>query len=198
MAQICSAGSEEATFSVLAPESSVVEAGAASKLAITKSHMESPNWWISENFKMEDESIDICAAKNIANESLNPIADAGISEKLEVNGQVLKLEFKCLMALSVPLRKQLFTQLETNVREFYEIEWGWNENERKKELFAADSKFILLYNESNGNELVGWSMFKFDWDDLDEPEHSVLFCYELHVSPAYRGLSIGTQVFVFQ
>jgi hypothetical protein len=142
---------------------------------------------------MEDESVDVSEIKKIANASLNPLADAGVPAVLEVNGLQFRLEFRCLMALTVKERQQLFQQMETNVREFYEIEWGWTENERKKELFAADAKFLLVFNQESGN-LAGWTMFKFDWDDLDEPEYCVLFCYELHVSPTMRGLSLGTKV----
>jgi Acetyltransferase (GNAT) family len=47
---------------------------------------------------------------------------------------------------------------------------------------------------NNRRQLVGYAMFRFEWDDEDEPEHPVLYLYELQVHKGYRGLKIGTQV----
>jgi len=37
-------------------------------------------------------------------------------------------------------------------------------------------------------------MFRFTWDDEDEPEFPVLFCYELQVDEKYRGSGIGARL----
>jgi hypothetical protein len=147
----------------------------------------------------DDESLDICAIKNMANASLNPLVDAGIATTIELQKSEsesvisLRVEYKPVVGLSVQQRIIILKQMEENVRQFYELEWGWNENDRKKELFSADAKFILLQDEAT-SDIVGWTMFKFDWDDLDEPEHCVLFCYELHVAHTLRGHSCGAKV----
>lgn len=42
--------------------------------------------------------------------------------------------------------------------------------------------------------LLAFSMFKFTWDDEDEPEFPVLFCYELQVEERYRGCGLGARL----
>ena len=38
---------------------------------------------------------------------------------------------------------------------------------------------------------IGYTTFRFEWDDEDEPEYPVLYCYELQVSHEMQGLGIG-------
>lgn len=34
-------------------------------------------------------------------------------------------------------------------------------------------------------------MYRIEWDDEDEPEEPVLYCYELQVCPEYQGKGLG-------
>ena len=35
-------------------------------------------------------------------------------------------------------------------------------------------------------------MYRIEWDDEDEPEEPVLYCYELQVHHEYQGKGLGT------
>jgi hypothetical protein len=89
-------------------------------------------------------------------------------------------------------RNSLMLNLENNMKPIYEMTWGWDKTAKEKELFSVDSKFLLLKNTDD--KIIGWVMFKFDWDDLDEPEHPVLFCYELQIEDSHRRLGLGKLV----
>jgi ribosomal protein S18 acetylase RimI-like enzyme len=96
--------------------------------------------------------------------------------------------------LSSGIRGQLMKMLETNIRTYYEQTWGWDDASKRKEVFANDAKYLMIRHPNDDKTVVAWVMFKFDWDDLDEPEHPVLFCYELHVDPSYRRRGLGREV----
>ena len=95
-------------------------------------------------------------------------------------------------ALSKPDRDAIFTLLETNMRSFYEATWGWDMEAKMKEIFDPGA-FFLLVHAADGT-LVAFSMFKFSWDDEEEPEFPVLFCYELQVSALFQGCRIGRRL----
>lgn len=42
--------------------------------------------------------------------------------------------------------------------------------------------------------IVGYTVFRFEWDDEEEPEHPVLYCYELQVSKTVQGHGMGRQI----
>ena len=116
-------------------------------------------------------------------------------------------------------RISIFNLLETNMKLWYEKNWGWRETEKKKELFHPNSRFLCAYKRPSSvnsdtnltksslpspiapnavdNELIGFVMFRFEWDDEDEPEHPVLFCYEIQICKIYCGQNIGSQVSIF-
>lgn len=111
----------------------------------------------------------------------------------------------------------IFNLLESNMKPWYELNWGWREVEKKKELFHPNSRFLCAYKRPSSvncdailtntpsissptsanevdEELIGFVMFRFEWDDEDEPEHPVLFCYEIQICKIYRGQNIGSHV----
>ena len=42
--------------------------------------------------------------------------------------------------------------------------------------------------------IVGYTVFRFEWDDEEEPEYPVLYCYELQVCKTVQGHGIGRQL----
>ena len=111
----------------------------------------------------------------------------------------------------------IFRILEENMKSWYTKNWGWKEIEKKKELFHPNSRFLCVYKRPSSvdcdttlkdlnlscsaapimqisDELIGFTMFRFEWDDEDEPEHPVLFCYEIQMCKDHRGQSIGSHV----
>jgi hypothetical protein len=109
----------------------------------------------------------------------------------------------------------IYQLFEDNMKVWYLKNWGLNVNEKKKELYHPDSRFICVHkspipgntpstkssesdikaadNISHG-ELIAFTMFRFEWDDEDEPEHPVLFCYEIQICDTFRGQKIGSKV----
>lgn len=100
-------------------------------------------------------------------------------------------------------RMNIFELLRENMKIFYEISgWGWNETEKQKELFHPHSRFLLLTSPSpaaansderrlDREEVVGFAMFRFEWDDEDEPEHAVLYLYEVQVKQSLQRAGLG-------
>ena len=91
-----------------------------------------------------------------------------------------------------PQDKSILLQIfETNMKSYYDqTSWGWDIKTKTNEIFSYNSKFIIL-RHLHTNDIIAWCVFKFEWDDLDEPEHGVLFCYELQVDSKYKSLGLG-------
>jgi len=97
---------------------------------------------------------------------------------------------------------KIFEIFENNMRVHYEETWGWNRNEKMKELFHPAARFIVVTNAKgverqdnsvaiDPSEIVAFTIYRFDWDDEDEPEHPVLYCYELQVLNSFQAHGLG-------
>lgn len=143
------------------------------------------------------EDIDECETLKRANAATDVLAKCNIPTTLTAdNGspQSFTLQFFFTRdQIEKKYRSQLMSLLETNMKTYYDQTWGWDLAEKTTEIFSSDSKFLLLRSATT-QTIAAWVMFKFDWDDLDEPEHPVLFCYELQVEAAFRGLGLGKEV----
>ena len=122
--------------------------------------------------------------------------------------------FRMLMRMCSELtpedRDRIFQLFEANMKSIYERTWGWKPIDKKRELFHVDTRFIYVVEDKITDEegrlddvenvqscippFIAFAAFRFDWDDEDEPEHPVLFCYELQVDERFRGLKIGVKV----
>lgn len=129
-----------------------------------------------------------------ANAATDVLVKCDISAVLTVEKGSFNLEY-CFTRDQIQKkdRNQLMSLLETNMKEYYDKTWGWDRAEKTNEIFSNDSKFLILRSAST-QSIAAYIMFKFDWDDLDEPEHPVLFCYELQVDEAFRGTGLGKEV----
>lgn len=63
----------------------------------------------------------------------------------------------------------------------------------REEMYSEKSHYLILKSPETG-EVAAFVHFQFVWDDEDEPEFPVLYCFELHVSIAYQ---VVVQVSVF-
>ena len=97
------------------------------------------------------------------------------------------------VSLNPNQKNNIFNMLKSNMKELYENEkeWGWNDNDKSKELFSPRSKFLVVANSSEPDNIIAFTMFKFEFDDEEEPEHPVLFCYELQIDKSYHMQGIG-------
>jgi ribosomal protein S18 acetylase RimI-like enzyme len=97
-------------------------------------------------------------------------------------------------SLSFTQKMKILDILSRNMKDLYvKSSWGWNENEKNKELFLPTSRFLLLTTSNNPEDynIVGYCMYRFEWDDEEEPEHPVLYCYEVQVDGAYQKKGVG-------
>lgn len=114
-------------------------------------------------------------------------------------------EFLSSRSLSLPLQMQISDLFMANMEEKYrEAGWKCDLIEKQKELFHPASRFLLLTQKKGDEEreeegggkrreqvLVGYLIFRFTWDDEDEPEYPVLYVYELQVDSRFRRKGVG-------
>ena len=120
-----------------------------------------------------------------------------------VNDNVYTLKVYTTKDLSISQRESIFALFENNMKDLYATTWGYNREERQKELFHPMSRFLCVEKEGgekagegveNVTEIVAYTIFRFEWDDEEEPEHPVVYCYELQVSPSYQKQGLGKQL----
>ena len=150
-----------------------------------------------------DETEVLAAAKSC----LNHLEECEFNR--EWNGYLLKC--KSVSNLTESDKGSIYKIFEDNMKKLYEANWGWKEIEKKRELFNPDSRFICVYKALKSEDsdisdtsglkvnpmdcdLIAFVMFRFEWDDEDEPEHPVLFCYEIQVNSAHHKQQIGRHV----
>jgi GNAT superfamily N-acetyltransferase len=124
----------------------------------------------------------------IAHCQLPPIYEIQMSEEKVLP---LKLQFFKSSDFKLSQKKVYFRLFEDNMLEMYEQSgWGYNESSKREELFHPTSRFLSLLNPET-NELAAYVMFRFEWDDEEEPEHPVIYCYELQAHPNYQKKGLG-------
>jgi GNAT superfamily N-acetyltransferase len=88
---------------------------------------------------------------------------------------------------------ELFSIFESNMKLLYESNsWGWNKAERMKEIFHPLSRFLIISDHEN--KIAAFTVFRFDWDDEEEPEHAVLYCYELQIERRMQAKGLGQKL----
>ncbi len=98
--------------------------------------------------------------------------------------------------LSLRTKFKIMSILEGNMRSYYErTSWGWNEAEMNKETLHSLNRFVILSTSNNSadieNDIVAFAVFRFDWDDEDEPEYPVLYLYQLQIMPGSQRTGLG-------
>ena len=80
---------------------------------------------------------------------------------------------------------QLFSK---NMKALYErSDWGWNDANKRKELFDDRAWYLLARDADNGKP-VAFSHFRFDMDYDDE----VLYVYEIQLEERVKRKGLGT------
>jgi ribosomal protein S18 acetylase RimI-like enzyme len=119
----------------------------------------------------------------------------GIDSNLIINDNK-QYTIKCIKSPSLTPQQKIdvFALFEANMKEMYDKTWGWNKDDKIKELFAPTSTFLIIQDDVNNNKVVAFTMFRFEWDDEEEPEYPVLYCYELQISDECQGKGIGKRL----
>ena len=105
---------------------------------------------------------------------------------------------KCVVpsSLSYDEHEEIFQIALFNMRKYYEDSgWGWRPAEKRNEFFHPLSRIYIIYDDG-AKKIAGYGIFRFEFDDEDEPEFLVLYCYELQVRTEYQRQGLGYQVMI--
>lgn len=95
-------------------------------------------------------------------------------------------------AVSITQRNVMFSLLKENMEGIYTAcSWGWEEKKKFAEMSHINSRFLIVHKTDDHEAIEAFAMFRFDWDDEDEPDFAVLFVYEVQVSKSLRGKGVG-------
>jgi len=121
------------------------------------------------------------------------------------NGE--RCEVKCVRPsqLSSNEKEEIFNLLQVNMKDLYEQTWGWNKDEKWKDVFHPESRLIVVSVSPISSEEFGTTepsvktisafvAFRFTWDDEDEPEYPVVYVYELQIAATHHRLGIGQKL----
>ncbi|ORY75047.1 acyl-CoA N-acyltransferase [Leucosporidium creatinivorum] len=94
--------------------------------------------------------------------------------------------------LPAALRTWVWELFEQNMKAHYEVSHdGWDPEEKRKELFDRESRFIVLRADRSSPPL-GYTIFRFDTEETkDVEEADVVYLYELQVEASAQGKGIG-------
>lgn len=139
---------------------------------------------------------------NIANSSQDILIDSSCENKIQVT---FSDRIECYHMLSMKANDITMGQVdnmlkiyEHKMKSFHEsCSWTWDPEEKRNEFTHPSNHYIFVFDTDRQNceeEIIGFCIVRFEYDDLDDPEYPVLFCYELHVRESHMGRKIGTTV----
>lgn len=138
---------------------------------------------------------DIQLAKKLladANKLTDFVTTVGLSQSIVLGGEEYVVTNCRAGDFSSKNKIRVMDILRDNMRALYEENgWGWKEVEKRKEVFDKLSRFITLCRADSPLEVVAYVIFRFVWDDDDEPEYPVLYCYELQVDKSMQKKGAG-------
>jgi hypothetical protein len=124
-----------------------------------------------------------------ANQSLT--TSISLSPTIVYTNAEVSFHVLCLLKnISVADGNELFSLFQNNMKTLYESTEIWNSEDKRKYLLTEDSYFIILRINT---EIIGFAMFKLEWDDLDDPSVPVVYLYELQIQESSRGKQLGIQ-----
>jgi hypothetical protein len=142
-----------------------------------------------------DDNIDESYQIKVANACNDILAEVGLARSLEpAASSSMRIECANATSLSQERKEEIYKVTETNMKAIYiESGWGWNPIEKRNEFFHPLSRMYMLIDEAS-NQIAGFGIFRFEYDDEEEPEFIVLYIYELQIREAYRRMGYGAQV----
>ncbi|XP_023344829.1 N-alpha-acetyltransferase 40 isoform X2 [Eurytemora carolleeae] len=121
-----------------------------------------------------------------ANSQTDPLDSLPSFRKINKNGMSLNLETARATELNEDTKDWMFKLLESNMKTAYQkSDWGWNEGNKKAELFEEAAWFLIARNDDGTP--IAFSHFRFDMDFDDD----VLYCYEIQLEPEVRRKGLG-------
>lgn len=116
---------------------------------------------------------------------------AGLSSIIELRGQQFQIRSCKAQDLKSAQKAVMMDILRDNMRIMYEAAgWGWKEVDKRKEVFDRRSRFLFISDPAT-ESILAYTVFRFEWDDEDEPEYPVVYCYELQVHQSAQKMGMG-------
>ncbi len=114
------------------------------------------------------------------------------------------LESRKANSLSFEEKEEVYALFEENMKSFYMQTWGLKKEDKMNELFHPAARLFCVHAApSTGEEedvkkskgpIVAFTLFRFEWDDEEEPEYPVLYCYELQIRSTFQGRGLGRKL----
>jgi len=150
--------------------------------------------------------------------TLDP-APASENDKPEAAAAAAPIELVYHTRASLPAawKEPLFALFEANMAEQYKRNWGYREGEKRSEIFAPKSRYLVAVQPSltttkkdDGEEEqqqqqqqqqkqdpgtpVGFVHLRFVLDDDEEPPVAVLYVYEIQLAPSVQRQGLGARM----
>lgn len=95
---------------------------------------------------------------------------------------------------------QMVDTIELNMKHYYDLpnvneKYGWTWDKEELRSFTSDqsSRFLLCFsNVDDKKTLMGFSIVRFETEDLEEEEGWCIYIYDIHTTPEGRHRGIGT------
>lgn len=148
---------------------------------------------------LENDEQDFDYQIKVANASINILFDCKLSASLSALESTCLIETKSFGKLQVlchntnllqrDQQDHIYNIFEQNVGTYYEeSSWGLKPIEKKNEMFHPLSRILYVLHDGL---IAGYITFRFEYDDEEEPEYNVTYCYELQISKFYQNQGIG-------
>lgn len=139
-----------------------------------------------------DESYDDEQLLRMANEIRDHVNECNVSIGTPSFESELDVISDMAKHLSPSIKLELFSIFEKNMKSYYEITWGWDDEGKKKEMFSPQSHYIIVMNNMDDTRRVAAFLhYQFTWDDEDEPTQGVVYCFELQVESSFQRNGLG-------
>jgi N-alpha-acetyltransferase 40 len=174
----------------------------ARQVGVFANNTDRPSPDIRTSLPLDIENMDEQERLAAAMDEVDFLNRLGLSKQQEI------IDLESCRCEDIPMqeREQMVQMVENDLKDFYNDAWGWDREDKKKELFANVSRFLVARSKTGGTdidkvnknisgkekgEIVGFAMFRFCWDDDNEPEFPILYLYELNVVSSHRGTGLA-------
>lgn len=142
-------------------------------------------------FGVMNGNVDMVMQLKEANAVADFVTAANLSPTVELKGRPFIVRSCMAQDLRTAQKVAMMDILRDNMRAMYESAgWGWQEVEKRKEVFNKRSRFLYICAPET-EEIKAYAVFRFEWDDEDEPEYPVVYCYELQVLQSAQKMGAG-------
>lgn len=138
-----------------------------------------------------------------------------------VTGAPIELVYHTRASLPAAWKEPLFALFEDNMAEQYKSNWGYREGEKRSEIFAPESRYLVAVQPSSTTTTnkkeegeqpqeqeqeqqqkqkqdlgppVGFVHLRFVLDDDEEPPVAVLYVYEIQLAPSVQRQGLGARM----